>query len=257
MNQQDRIPPSTEQKKPLQTQIAIESIGKTGSLAVLVGETVIWSRQLPDDQRTAAVLAVHLQECLQWCREASQSLDFVSVAVGPGSFTGLRIGITTAKTLGYAFSLPIVPVGSLAVFAASCTDQNPTPSVIVGLNAYRGQVFTATFSREELSIPSQSVSERAHVVMRDQWEQQLSDLDVSSGNIACGDTVLFSPDSVKPCRVVVPHAVGVGQLAARLLRSEQGRESKEEQTADLTCDAFSLSARYLKLSAAEEKAAQR
>lgn len=68
-------------------------------------------------------------------------LDAIACGVGPGSFTGIRIGVATAATLAYAAGLPVVAVGSLHGIAANA----PTPRVLVALDARRGQVFCARF----------------------------------------------------------------------------------------------------------------
>ena len=87
-------------------QVALESIGKTGSLAILRDDAVLWhwqSDNIPAEKTgfekapsTASQFALQLDRALSWCREKSLSIDSVSVANGPGSFTGLRIAITTA-----------------------------------------------------------------------------------------------------------------------------------------------------------------
>ena len=99
--------------------LAIETTGKGGSLAVFCGEQVLEWTNLGDDRRTAASLAPQLSLTLEHCHRLGRPLSLISVADGPGSFTGLRIGVTTAKTLSYAIGLPLVAVDSLATIAAT------------------------------------------------------------------------------------------------------------------------------------------
>jgi tRNA threonylcarbamoyladenosine biosynthesis protein TsaB len=66
-------------------------------------------------------------------------LDAVAVGVGPGGFTGLRIGVATARAIASARALPLHPVSSLAALAAEIT---PGPALAV-LDARRGEVFAA------------------------------------------------------------------------------------------------------------------
>ena len=134
--------------------LAIETTGRRGSVAVLSGQRVLRHANLPATPRTASTLAPELDQTLRWCREHDHRPQFVSVADGPGSFTGLRIGVTTAKTLCYALNLPLVPVDSLAAIAAAAMHEHPRiESLCVAINAYRGQVFTGTFARSEI-LPS-------------------------------------------------------------------------------------------------------
>ena len=68
-------------------------------------------------------------------------LDAIAVGVGPGTFTGLRIGIATARALATAADLPLRPVSSLAALAAGIDDPLRLPLV----DARRGEVFAALF----------------------------------------------------------------------------------------------------------------
>ena len=129
-------------------QIAIETTGVSGSLAVLRGETVLQQRKLDSQHRAAAALAPALSELMRWCRDTQNRPQLVSIADGPGSFTGLRIGVTTAKTFSYATDLPVIAIDSLASIAAVTLLQEPDlETILVALDAYRGQVFMARFQR--------------------------------------------------------------------------------------------------------------
>jgi tRNA threonylcarbamoyl adenosine modification protein YeaZ len=229
--------------------IALETTGKSGSLAILDGETVIWQQQVGVYHRTAAELAVHLETALGLCNDRSIKLQGIAVAVGPGSFTGLRIAITTAKTLGYALGLPIAPIGSLAAIAEVTRLPKGVSSVLVGLNAYRGQVYAARFSRQELDDPVECrrCNQRVEVWSKSQWDRQVTEAIEGGRTVVTGDrTILVDDNSPHPDDRSATDAVGVARIANRLI---------EDQS--VLVDAFTLSARYVKASAAEEKAAAR
>lgn len=77
--------------------------------------------------------------------------DRIAVTVGPGSFTGLRVGLAFAKGLRLATGRPLVGLGSLAGLAASAASQGPTAGVI---DARRGQVYVQAFEgAQALSEP--------------------------------------------------------------------------------------------------------
>ena len=79
-------------------------------------------------------------------------VDRIAVGVGPGGFTGLRIGIATARALAQARGLPLVPVGSLAALAAGASAAGLVAAV---LDARRGEVFAAVWNAErELLAPA-------------------------------------------------------------------------------------------------------
>jgi tRNA threonylcarbamoyladenosine biosynthesis protein TsaB len=80
-----------------------------------------------------------------------EDVERIAVGVGPGGFTGLRIGIATARALAQARGLPVVPVSSLAVLAAGA---DPDGAVAAVLDARRGEVYAGVWAGErELLAP--------------------------------------------------------------------------------------------------------
>jgi tRNA threonylcarbamoyladenosine biosynthesis protein TsaB len=75
-----------------------------------------------------------------------QQIDEIFVSIGPGSFTGLRIGITLAKTLAFATGAKIVAVPTVLVLAENAPPE--TTNLVIVLDAKREQIFTARFARE-------------------------------------------------------------------------------------------------------------
>jgi tRNA threonylcarbamoyladenosine biosynthesis protein TsaB len=81
-------------------------------------------------------------------------LDAIAVGVGPGSFTGLRIGIATARALAVASGLLLRPVSSLAALARGIEEAGPSSVVLPLIDARRGEVFAAAYEGErELWAP--------------------------------------------------------------------------------------------------------
>ncbi len=135
-------------------QLAIETTGRSASLAILRGDATIASYYLDNRTRTAATLAPALKVALDECERSGIAISLMSVAAGPGSFTGLRISVTTAKSFAYAKKLPLVGVDSVAAVAAAVFTANAElGSLSVALDAYRGQIFAGHFSRDALLPP--------------------------------------------------------------------------------------------------------
>lgn len=217
-------------------QIAIETIGQTGSVAILHGSNVVREQKLDTGTRTAASLAPAIDRFFKWCRDSKVQPDFISVASGPGSFTGLRIGVTTAKTLSYATQTRLVAVDSLAAIAATTFAQDKNlPTITVGLNAYRGQVFTANFKTDAL------LETESRIVDGETWNQTLASL--PKDRIVTGDEKIFS-NSENFLHRDHADAVGVGLVAVQ--QAAMGNWS----------DPMQLVPNYLKPSAAEEQAAK-
>lgn len=229
-------------------QLAIETSSRHGSVALLQGEGVLQRISLDRSLRTAATLAPALVELMGWLESQGLDLGCISVADGPGSFTGLRVGVTTAKTLAYARGIPLYGVDSLAAIAAAVMDDSPKPParILVALNAFRGQVFVGEFGREEIlpSISEIPADWSAHpdsteVLSAADFQQRLSTR--VDGLAIAGDEKLFG-EFVNKLSQHQCDAVGVGRLGFRA--SLQGH----------AVDPIAMVPRYMKVSAAEENA---
>ncbi len=76
---------------------------------------------------------------------AGRTIERIAVGVGPGGFTGLRLGIATARALAQARDLPLVGVSSLAALAAGARDAAAGRTVLAAIDARRGEVFAAAW----------------------------------------------------------------------------------------------------------------
>ena len=81
------------------------------------------------------------------------ALDRVAVTVGPGSFTGIRVGISAARAIGLALSIPVVGVSTLSAFAAPIIINHPKSLVGIAIDARHGNVYFAAFADGKLIVP--------------------------------------------------------------------------------------------------------
>lgn len=222
--------------------LAIETSVTPGSLALFEStpkQPQITSRRLPERGRTAVTLAPVLKQVLADAGWQALQLDAVAVTEGPGSFTGLRLGITTAKALAYAATCDVVPVSTLRVLAEQyfASGEN-TGRLWCILDAQRGELFAQSFDRE--GPRSEQV-----ILSADRWLEALQPGDAAIG------PVLKKFSEKLPAGVAVadeqlwqPQAETVARLAADAIEAGQ------------TCSPFDLVPKYGRLSAAEEKADQ-
>jgi len=82
----------------------------TARIGIADEETVVARHEFPASRSLASLLAEEIQSLLQTTNSKPQALKRVIVHAGPGGFTGLRIGVTTANTLAYALGIPVVGV---------------------------------------------------------------------------------------------------------------------------------------------------
>ncbi|MFC4181910.1 tRNA (adenosine(37)-N6)-threonylcarbamoyltransferase complex dimerization subunit type 1 TsaB [Saccharococcus thermophilus] len=130
---------------------------------VVRGEIVT---NIKKDHSTRVMPAV--QSLLKQCGVVPNELGLIAVAKGPGSYTGVRIGVTIAKTLAWALNIPIVGVSSLEVLAANGRYFSGLISPF--FDARRGQVYTGLYryDGEELVC-----IESDRIVLAEEWANQL------------------------------------------------------------------------------------
>ncbi len=127
--------------------VAIETSGLCGSVALLNGPEVMAERTFPHGLRNAAVLIPLIEDMLKSSALTAAQVSRLYVSVGPGSFTGLRIGLTAAKTWAYVTGATITPVPTARAMVENLPAEAST--AITALDAKRGQVFTARYCRDE------------------------------------------------------------------------------------------------------------
>lgn len=106
----------------------------------------------------AAVLSGFIRKCLDHLRDHEMELEAVAVSMGPGSYTGLRIGLSEAKGLAYALDIPLIGVSTLqliAVKAMFSEEIDPECLLAPMIDARRMEVYTAVydFALEEVMSP--------------------------------------------------------------------------------------------------------
>ena len=126
--------------------LALETSGRIGSVALTHGATVLGEEQFPHGLQHAARIITVIDSLCRAHGATPGDLAEIYVSTGPGSFTGLRVGITVAKTLALARPVKLVAVPSLRVLAENAPAE--AMNAIIVLDAKRGQTFTARFARQ-------------------------------------------------------------------------------------------------------------
>ncbi|MGG1229822.1 tRNA (adenosine(37)-N6)-threonylcarbamoyltransferase complex dimerization subunit type 1 TsaB [Bacillus halotolerans] len=154
------------------TILAIDTSNYTLGIALLRDNTVIaeYMTYLKKNHSVRAMPAVH--SLLNDCDTTPQDLSKIVVAKGPGSYTGVRIGVTIAKTLAWSLNIPISAVSSLEALAANGRHFDGVISPI--FDARRGQVYTGLYEYKngllEQAVPDQNV-------MLTEWLEMLKEKD--------------------------------------------------------------------------------
>lgn len=222
--------------------LALETSAKAASCAVLDGgipAATSWQCTGLTHSRT---LLPMVQDMLRNCELSLADIDAFAVAAGPGSFTGLRIGIAAVKGLAWAVDKPCLPVSTLEAMAWPLAHLEGT--IVCAMDARRQQIYNAVFQSGNGSL-SRLRPDRA--ISLEDAAGDLAPLDLpltivgDGAPLCCG----FFQQKGIPCRLAPPHlrqqsAIGVGMAAANLWPN--GAVSPQE-----------LTPVYLRLSQAERE----
>jgi len=96
----------------------IETSTNVCSIALSENGNCIFTKMNADGMNHAALLSVFIAEAMEFLKTTSRKLDAIAVSSGPGSYTGLRIGVSTAKGLCYGLDIPLIAVSTLEVLTA-------------------------------------------------------------------------------------------------------------------------------------------
>lgn len=171
----------------------------------------------------------HLMVCVERCLASAgwtvRDLDGIAVSAGPGSFTGLRVGVTAAKTLAYTLGKPVVPVSSLDVLAGNVP--SPRWPLWVVVDARKEKLYAACYDPASDGVLHRMGAEQ--LVTLEQLLPQLAGdfLALGDGLVRYGAQICGAAGERCHClppALWVPQAAVVCRLGAQALAAGQGRD---------------------------------
>lgn len=237
------IPASTPRSSII---LAIETSHVPSSIAVRDATGQIHDAvEIKDAGTRSQHLVVMIRDLLASRQLTTSDLEQIVVSQGPGSFTGLRIGIVTAKTLAYAVNCQLVAVPTFELlahqFAATLLTKELAPPSrlrVIG-DAFRGQLFVQSF---QFSNGHFDPLDAVHMESPASFLSNLSPTD-----IVIGPGITKVKANLSPAQIVEQEAVNIPRAASLI-----GYSSKSPQTLKSTSP-FELTPLYIRASAAEEK----
>ena len=130
--------------------IHIETSTSVCSVALSQDNNIAWNKEDYKGQSHSVMLGKYIDELLAFVRASGISLDGVVVSCGPGSYTGLRIGVSTAKGLAYGLDLPLLSVNTLQVMANHVVkniDIDDNTWLCPMIDARRMEVYTSLYDK--------------------------------------------------------------------------------------------------------------
>lgn len=194
--------------------LAIDTSTQVSSVAVMTEKRLQAEITMQARLTHSETLMPHIESALRMASVQRADLEGIAISIGPGSFTGLRIGLAAAKTMAYALSLPLVGISTLAALAAHFPA--PGTRVISLIDAQKGNAYAQAFHVEHgqpVPLGGAEVLAIEEVLARAGHAEEPVILtgDVVQKKIAGKRAV---PESVilPPPQMQMPRAANVGQL---------------------------------------------
>jgi len=135
--------------------LCIETATPTCSVAISRDDTLIAEEHISEGLRHSAALTTIIDKVLSEANLSSSMLSAVAISDGPGSYTGLRVGASTAKAICYAHDIPLIAISTLESIASSSPS---TPGYVMAtIDARRMEVYAAIYDGDTMIEPVQSV----------------------------------------------------------------------------------------------------
>ena len=190
--------------------LAIESSTHRGTVAIADEEKTLAERSIT---KNAEELPLCIDEILKETSSQKSEIGLIAVSSGPGFFTPLKVGAAVAKSFAYALNLPIAPVPSLEILAASA-DCPPDCVVCGAIDARSGMFFWALFKKQgdEMTRLSEDT-----VTKPQELQKRLDEITetpliavLQEGSPSFGDVILPSPEfKIQPSKASICAKLGL------------------------------------------------
>ena len=211
------------------TILAMDTATMVSSVAVATKECVLAELTAETRFTHSETLVVNIEEVMRLADVKREELSAVALSLGPGSFTGLRIGLAAAKAIAYALSIPLVGVPTLEVLASAF----PSPGAVVAplIDAQKGNAYFALYRSTEQGL----VCEKEVVVASPQ-EITATISEINSSVMIAGDFArklvakgieLPKNATLAPISHIMPRAALVAARATIRLENGEGKSPME------------------------------
>ena len=231
--------------------LALETTGKYGSAAVISSDGKVFSASSQNEMNHLQDIINITDKALQLAGIGKADLTHIACSVGPGSFTGIRIGVTTARTLSQFLNLPAVPVPTLLAMAERCTRTATTsscPLILATINARRHQTYAGLYrinkDKNKLDIVSE---ERQYMI------EEILEIAKNTG-----EKIYITGDGIDAYQDIIENTLGTDSF---VLADEQLRYQSAESVARVALESAlfgstvsfdKLLPNYMRLSEAEQ-----
>ncbi len=197
----------------------IETATRICSVALAKDGKTVSIRETREERSHASAVAVFIREIIEEQAVSVDDLNAVCISKGPGSYTGLRIGVSTAKGLCYGADVPLLSLETLHILCSAALSNKEVQHIIDSkkngeillcpmIDARRMEVFTALF---DVNMNKLSDTE-ARIISSGSYQQELENY-----------TILFFGDGARKCNSIIRHSnsffIDNIELSARYMSS--------------------------------------
>lgn len=199
----------------------IETSTRICSVAIAEGDKILSSRYQQDTYEHAKILHPFIEEVMEESGKVYQNLDAIAVSEGPGSYTGLRIGVSTAKGICYARNLPLISVSTLKAMALHAISEIKEENAyyVPMIDARRMEVYLAVYDASGESEKNVN----AEIIVRDSLKEFYNIAPVyyfGDGADKCRD-IFNDSDNMKYHKGGLPSANFMNKIAQHKLLAKQ------------------------------------
>ena len=204
--------------------LALDTSTPDGSVAVRRDCAVVYARGGDGSRPHGMRLPGEALAALEACGLTLGDVTLLAVGLGPGPFTGLRVGLATIEGLAFATGLPVVGVSGLDALAVAAARADVSArEIAVFLDGARGEVFAARYAVARSPLETRAIDEpraEAPVDVLDAWraEGARPDVFIGSGAIVYGQDVVAAMPGARliDAPLVAPLVAELGELRAAI-----------------------------------------
>lgn len=201
--------------------LVINTAISVSNVVLIENNKIVSSSSEINSNDLASKIFFMIDEVFQKANIKAKDLNKIFVISGPGSFTGIRIGVTVAKTMAWALNIELIPLSSLELLATTDTDRNNVISII---DARRGYVYAGCYGKDlHQKLPDQYIK----------LEKLLEKYPPTSDNIYIGYDKFLEIDIIAPSLDFI-----------KIIKKHEN---------DIVTNSHFVNPVYLKLTEAEEK----
>ncbi|HZJ79790.1 MAG TPA: tRNA (adenosine(37)-N6)-threonylcarbamoyltransferase complex dimerization subunit type 1 TsaB [Dysgonamonadaceae bacterium] len=169
----------------------IETATKVCSCSLSVDGEIVFNKESHEEQSHAKLLGVFTEEAIQYSRKHNVAVHAIAVSSGPGSYTGLRIGVSEAKGLAFGLDAKLIAISTLKLLASIASKQFDTDVLLCPMiDARRMEVYTSVFD-SSLNIIEPTT---AKIIDKESFQHLL-----------LGHKVAFFGDGAIKCKELITH----------------------------------------------------